>query len=506
MKKIIFIIALLAALYTGFWFYRSHQIEQNILASIQKWKSDQHILAFDYDSISRQGYPCCFEFVFQNPKIVLSKNERIEHQGTVTLTQTLFKSHYTLRSEGQTNTSLMLGQSDSSLHANLGPTSITTQLPMFSEFSPEKIEKIDFKSKKVQLAFPDSTTFEKQTVDVDNLQATAKLDPSSNEMKQVSWAIAFSDFKMNTILNEKDDLAPLLNEWQAKAAELDSPQQASAFGTLSYDENGIEHIQGQFKHNLDNRLLEANSNGAFAYRNEKNELQFMLSFKGETELSPDYKVFLQEQITKILELVAKNTPNDYVNKVLSQPTLLNSLIPQFEDFGKNLTGFNVFAVIKNPEGDTPQLELSINQFDYLNDLFGWRCHGVVKANLDKELGIQGWPATTLTFTLVNYERMLKDLRNYFNRWIKIDENGEQIPESAETVVAGFLRRISDHPDLKDSSLSITFEMPSADKIRIGTLTLDQFIQEAEKTGAELQEDSNSTQSEAVPLDPLSGNN
>lgn len=88
-------LATASALYTGFWFYQSSQMEKQTLALVQKAKDDAAVqnLALEYKEISKGGFPLQHKIKIVEPKLV-SQNPQDELRwisaGGVTMLSSVF--------------------------------------------------------------------------------------------------------------------------------------------------------------------------------------------------------------------------------------------------------------------------------------------------------------------------------------------------------------------------------------------------------------------------------
>ena len=530
MKKIIFslliVFLIICGSFAALWWVKSNHFERAVASAIARQNAEYPGLEIQYEKLERSGFPFFIEVDIKNPRLTLQNSEhhsnkpsQITVDGKLTLGIPFFKRNQAwFSSSGNTHFVGFCPQEDKEDHWLLSG-SLQTKF----EFShPFFLDELPTQTLRTQLEDYLKEFFSLFSLQANHLTLSdALFDPPSKRFSLNKGSFAFNQAKkgidsndFNLKLNlegfeyEDIDLAnkykklfPLCFKDEAKVCLPTKLHTAdlilearSTFPPIDlsfFRDFSLQHLPPFFFAIDRYEMSEKSSLGTSLNKGrmtvEKKQDKFLIgdmAFEGISKFSDKQHqelVDLFELITK--QLLKEGSPvlknEDHVKFLKEHQRELKELIPNFSEFGtitSQLDGHFHGLV----EESSPPLEkafLELRKGSLASDLYGVAVTGKLKE--------EEWPNFNgeLTIQLLNYQLLLQDMANYYNRYYNLLTSSgliskEKLPSvSAQYVgrVTHFLESLALDQKKQANQLVLPLTLRNSHLVDIGPLTLQEFI-------------------------------
>lgn len=537
MKKVIFLLAALGAIYSAFWFYGASKSKQVIEDKLQfaasKLKEDGYVL--EYKNLSIKGFPFNYEAKIESPsikKIEDQKNksplEAVFMDGSLSLISNLLGTEFSILKDGnirvtyQSTTQKLESKKTEYISSGISEVSLSIyeksyfdsiKNPFKSMFEVMEKDSDEFlvgkkgsiylrNVKWVNAENPSISLFEIEKGDLD--YQLRDLDDGQTEI------ILKSDFKgidLDTLMvgheaylpgNEKSlrEIALLMSipkpgktdiafDIYMKAnfhqlAHIDQMKDLSSI--LPFD---IKIESFKVKNKFGNSLHQAQVSLDQEKDHQRN-FHFDISAFNQMSKS-EFQVFQKswEDFLSNLPVCEERVPE----AVESTCPLFKALIPKLDELGKITLQIDFDLLFANLQDPTDNTKLTINHFDYYADPYGLKSDGYFHFK-QPEMVLANYE-----IHLANYKDLFRDFFDYFDKLLKVlpiinpeIKTFNFNKEKSYKEVINFLKDISDEPkqDLKDLKITIRVKGPA--DIQVGELSIEQFIQKIESLSSSVSKD------------------
>jgi len=527
--KVCLIAALvLGASYSGLWMVQASRFEKRLLQHIsqviEETPFDMH---FTCDSISKGGFPFDIQISLQNPKLeiartvldtIASTNQHVLDcalDGTVVDTFSILGRLKKVEAAGHALFTLSKSDIMPAAQWNAkGAIEVELSQPYsvqesFSSLFSDKIQEIQActitcgEGKLINLA---------QDADVESVQI--KNSVVHYEKKGASNLLhVASDLSVNQ--NLAIDLPDLTGDIKAIADCVNAELKKKFYQTdYAIDFNVELPLFKTLKAIRDSAavlLAEPIPRVAFEIKkfdttNEFSKSQFAASFsieeddkknvrsRGIVDSKSEYHEEASKTILKVLDVLKATMPQlkSEDSETLQLRSLIGehtdavkAIVPKLSSFGP-ITFNKSWTLQANKENFGAQFQLE--KLALMSSLYGVSLKGNVSHQAGSIKGVS-------TAECISYEQLIRDAADYYNRitvvlnYLKKESTPEYKAISRELCnkMIGYLRAISDHPQLESQSLKITFgNMDGAGKI--GTMTWPEFVAYSTKALSEIADE------------------
>ena len=494
MRKILGLVVVIVAVYSGYWFYEAKKGKEYI----EHKMSEANIHA---DKISLSGYPFTYNVAIENP-IWVQDNTSVSLQGTIHLVTNIIGNKFWISRDGELHAKLegfnelesVTIKGDNQLFFELRdsfyPNHPFQSLPM--SFSDEEHLVLYHKIKEVVV------TGKNFQLEIANGQDSSQVNIGRIDLK---WNNAFTE---NT-QTHKFDL--YLKDYDVKTV---TPQN---FGDIIHNMTPLSQLElaGEFtipredfnffmfpemswnisKLDSSSELGDGKSNASFSIV-KKDGHRVNIHFDLDSTNSIFEKPFKESVDKMIAQLkdpkTSKNIPEaEKIRELLkTNENEVRDVIPnlaKLSPFGMKIN-INAFLDTKNPASQNG--EINVDNFNVLMTPYSFLSDGNFKLEANQTDG-------SYKIKLVNYKALVDDIvaygNNLFNFLNKIYGKEAQIgdyqitPKMHEDVLH-FLRDISDDPKSDSKDLHITLKVHKDGSATIGTLDMEQAMAKWEGIFAE----------------------
>lgn len=535
-KIILPILVVLGLGYSGYWYFKSDEVEKKVRSDIESLASDRsHGFRFQYDKIEKSGFPTDVKIVVKNPQFKFlnpenesakpaelnidgSMNYVYDLAGNLKSSEIKGKTHLIVPDdkEGRGFNVLVEGNLDFDLE--------TSKLLSYEFLNQLAKGTVDFDR------LWREQKFENRYIKVDNIRVlnaddnqlllsighgALKLDrkEESEEHQKLFASINIKDLQYGnfTIPRIKEgeiafeEIPNILHETlMAKSGKtnydfelvIDLPNGAILQEFM--DNPGLFALANRIpqvgihlkKFDNDNSFGKSSASG-YIRANEDDQK----NVKIETYFVSDYKYtpVLQEALSAAVDALKQNASQiqaeteeqkKFVDALVNHTDDVKALIPQFDRLGK--MELNKEGVLDFNKGSF-RTNVTLKRLEFLSDLYS--------AKLNGDLFSQGASNYTGEFhlNLIKYAALVKDIAGYYNRVIVFlnDMQGpnsfNQISESNIERIITYLRNISNEPKSDSRDLTITSSYKDGEA-KIGTLSLQEFAQKSTELGNNLSQE------------------
>lgn len=518
MKKLIGLLILAAAVYSGVWYYGSTQAKEYVVNNLKESGG------LTYGDIEVGGYPFSYEVKINKLKIDVASDDKIPALeivfdeplvfGTNLLGTQYWKStsgvinfyvqgqeekeHWILTG----NNSVKVGLDEKvALGSIIRPFQNLPVLPTNEESATVLLNRInlfDLKmdhAKLVNTAISSIPVFE---IENGNVLITRKPNepievidwnidlrkfevlwnyseyfPSSeNSLEKVAMMLAFPNPGKMTLVLKGNFKGPN----QETIAAL--PQGMNLASTPAFDFNIT-------KFDYSDDFKDSHSYGYISLKDPKDNARlFNIDLQSDSLTTPEQFARLQKAWEHFLDQTPICGKEAAFSDQEANPKAcvsLKNILPKLADLGKIVSRIKVDANFKNLLEPDKNTALTVGNLDFTTALYGLKSRGDIQMHED----ISG----NYVISLSNYRSLVEDLVNYLDRVFAIlpmlnAETAKGLPKSLgqdfKDALMSFLQEISDKPHEKMDSLNITIKWTNAHDVQIGTLNVAQFLEAWQK--------------------------
>lgn len=530
MKKVILIVAILAALFSGFWYYSAGKAKQFVAG-----KFDEAVNYFDgegytlkNEGIDVRGFPFSYKAVIKSP--TLKKKDQIQNQndsiesvlvdGDVSLISNLIGSNFSVQNDGKTRIVILnketreeyilTGDSITSFSVEGTPFLESIKNPFKAYF--EVVEGTDKKfliGKNGSFSGKNLKLFNVKNpavilVELDKGDIKYAIKENQGEISFVSVNGDLKGLNVDTLIIGSDAYNPGVNRSLKEIATLMSVPKPGKTD-ISFDFEGtapFNRFQGFDKIETLNDIPPFNFNlkkfemtnsfgnyshkGIVSFKDVKDAKQFHLDFLGTQETSKAQFANFRNQMEEFLNNLPICKENGATQGACP---LVKDLIPKMDEFGKIVFDISMNFDAKNSADLSDNSKLVVDQFNYYSSPYGMKSKGFFEFKKPEMV------VSTYKIQLLNYQTLFKDLSNYVGRVQKVlpffIKDGKNIPNITENhfkLITDYLKSISDEPKGDQKDLTITVKINGPNNVTVGTLQRDEFIQKSLGLRQELMKD------------------
>lgn len=532
MKKLILLIAILIAGFTGLWHYNAGQAQQFVASKFDEATAyfDKEGYTLKNEGITVSGYPLNYQAVIKSPSLkkkeqTINKNDPVESifvEGQLSLISNLFGTQFSVENNGQTriivqngdskDEFILLGDSNSSFSVEGTPFLEAIKNPFKAYF--KEIESNDkqfligkngsFSGKNLKLFNVKNPSV--SILEMDKADIKYALKDKDGQLYFIKFKGDVKGLNLDTLIVGSDAYSPgntrslkeismMLSMPKPGKTDISFDMELNAPFNQFDDLGKIASLNDLPPFSFDLKKLDITNNfgsythkGLFSFKDVKEAKQFKLNFLGTQETSKAQFTAFKAQWEEFLNNLPVCTKNSEATAPNVCP-LVKGLIPQLDTFGKIVFDVDALFDARNPTDLSDNSTLTINHLNFYSALYGMKSNSLF--NFKKpEMVI-----STSKIELLNYQSFFQDLFNYLKRTEKIlpylMKEGESFPNIQEKhvkLITDYLKAISDEPnkDLKD--LTITIKVNGLNEITVGTLPRNEFVQKTLIFNSELMKD------------------
>lgn len=531
-KIIIVLFLIVIGAYTAFWYNKSNELKNVFKTHIdQLAQNKSNNLHLEYSSIERGGYPFHFSLALINPKITEIKSgenannlvREVKIDGKIidhfSLSGQLQSVEYTGKAnvfippnDGEQSSNFlvegnMLLESKS---GNLIPVSFLENLTTIDQLF-DMWEHINLDNSLLQISNLKISDVQRNipVLNLDSFDIHIDHKPKDETNQLIKLQNSMKGFDLHTLVTyiyslEKDPA--LLKKLQEQfTLALSSKEGKSGYNfDLDLDIPNKEELQkilkGSFSKYLTHPLPKisiafkgssqegafgtSNLNVHFATNSEENKRE-SISFK--IDATADYKKNYVEALAYAIEKIGKEAvalnPKDEQERIVKELLVnhtsdLIGLVPKMNEFGTIQETFDLNIKVNKSK---LYAQIALANFDLLSNHYGIKMHGKGEGSLGSSKGL-------LTLDGLQYESLIRDLTTYSNKVIRVvnltDFKVNEISKDSEEKVLNYIRAISNEPQTSSKDVHITARFLN-EKVKVGTLSLEEFIQKTENLVTEI---------------------
>ncbi len=498
MKRSGFYALWIIAIFLAFWFYKAHLLKQDVAKHLAKLEKVQNP-TFKYEGLSTTGFPFSVEVAIKNPTISYRAKEDEKNASNVSLDGNLIVgsnlqgTKYWLTQKGN----LHINNEDTQDHWLLsGDQTFAIHVPEyhFTKGFPES-----FNGDSISALIKDLTyqgEFYGNHVSLSN-----NLFPMYDfDSYYLDWNTRDKDkgLKLFDYKFTSKGIDTLYKKLQKEDPSLPDAGviQASGAGDVLFDPNLPTDDFLKFALAIQTTPLSINIKNFDSQDNFHNQsFNFHFSIQpqedGKLAISSDSSfdakfskgafdkgMVEMKEYVKESEAIAEPEEKAILEKL---PEFLAATLPKFYEWGQIIgkTDWNLNLKMTSIPFVPSEFSLDIKHFDFLTDKGGWEIHGNFIGGESRFIG-------DLTLDLINYRSLIEGISDYYNESYKAIESHFGLPlaqwarpipkETVDNIIA-FVNKISDEPGKETKDTSITLKIPPDRKVTIGTLKLDEAVQD-----------------------------
>jgi len=511
--SLILIIFALVCFYTVFWFHKTDELKKRVVKETRVMEDNIHgVIEFSYEDVSRAGYPFDVELVYTNPKLShVGHDYRFVHEGKLTIGTSLFdKEKVWIKTAGSTTVSVgkeqfrLLGSTllkcddcDGEYIRHLYRKDLNDH--DFMEWASKALRNatIELKDFAIVNISQDKDVISPEAFKMDrgyiNLQSSEKdgLFHFSFDFDVKGFRLIFEP-NLPTLFKEYH---PAIDRARLEKVTVEFGPSNFAFlarGTIPamdhpfYSNPSVGQIPDLFSFALDkfdfnNGLGTYHSNALVDFKKLADN-QFRLAFFSEDQLRASPK--LQLWVIDLIKLL--DGSGDFRSVIAKHSS---ELVPNFAQFGLIESKHNLEFLGKL--GLDPEM-ITVGSYDLKDLKLGCDLYGL---EIKGKIMEPGFDALNGHFNirLTHYHEMLRDLRNYYNKWAKILVESKiaiaimpVISESFVDRLSQFLASLSTEKDKDNIDIPIVIRNTQGDNITIGGKNTAELLQSFFELQAELK--------------------
>jgi hypothetical protein len=515
-KAVLYIVAIflvVTAIYGTWWWYQTGRLKQSVLSTIEK--AEKKGVSIQYEEIKRKGFPFTAAVVLTNPSLVLKDDQankplEIATKGTWTVGSPLL---YHANSEGKIDISgenYILAEErwivagDLSIVCNCLEHSLIGKEPVFTVSAAEWLDRVfqeisikaeDITFSKELAAQPHIiAALDEGTLDVYRTEQNhsqnhfaLELDMEGLQLFTDPQTIENLEELLGHPIRERKKIQSLISP-STNDLELEARLVLPSFSHEFFQNPSVgalpvfSFIINRYESEERNPWFASESTGSLSIGKNANGLvSGALAMNSTTEALSDQRKKLIELFDVIAKEIKQSPKYDHLATfIYNHRKELEDLIPDFTQFNPTTVDLDIQAQGKQAK-ESDQFEemfINIKKFDMDANLYGIGFHG--KLEEKPSHSFSGYS----TLLLRHYKAFIQDLAHYYNRWqallTKADVvSAEKMPPLNARVMdrlIQFLEEISDHPKAQRDPLSVTIHAENPAEIKIGTLSLPEFVQ------------------------------
>lgn len=513
LKSLFFSLATALGVYSAFWFIQSNALEKALKLHIEQLNLDDEAgFHIEYASFVKGGYPFEISIALVNPKITVTTStekstihvdgKMIDHfslLGHLKSIEYVGKTHLLIPQDGG-NSFQFLVEGAMRLESESGsliPSSALRNLSKLDQILEHIWASIDLDNSSIYLSDLKISDVQKnipvldvekmdvrfvrqqksdlnQTirfqVDIDGFDSSLPISYSYQQDGNVTlydklaqkFVLALYSKMGKTALRFDLDLdIPTLKEWYNIANHDIFEYSILPFPPISIAFKGSNHLHSFGTSESSALLLTKHA--------EPNQDSALIKLDTKTICTKAYVdgliYALQETVKEAALLKPSNKEEKMVKTffVKHQEDLL-PLIPRLNEFGPIQ-----YALDFNLEIDKEKAhaKAELGKLAFLTELYGLQLHGEGQGGLGSQTG-------SLTFDLLEYEPLIKDLFAYTNKIMKVVKEPIEFPTTVIDSTLKYLREISDQPESDAKDLHITVSYKEGNMM-VGTLDFNDFV-------------------------------
>lgn len=520
MKKLtslIIFFVVLGLAYTGYWFYQAHQVKELVATHLKEYeKADQNGYHLKTENLSVEGFPLNYEVKISNPRYELAeasdndKASNITMEGAIKVGSDVLGKRYWIKQEGDLTylfpnsetheVKKFIAQGNMEIKADVvHPDYWKSLAHPFAGFpkvfyKPDAtLQEIIQELNSVSYSDRDFVLYEvignekKELLSFSDGQLNWKHSPQNNETEKFELSVDVKDLaaadngqpliphiQKYVDVNSVSDMAYLLGSGKNNLAfdfEALLPMNLDFATILSHKDLGIRLKDFRLKN------LYGDSSVKFDVTlSNKDELtkNIHLGFNAASEVTPEGSEAMHKHFIQTLKQKAASNENDPDQKVLVEllkccQEKLESVIPDYTKLGKMQFVINKDVLINHQSGMISLNKIQIHNLDATAEPYGITSHGEVEMVNENPKGLY-------EINLNNYQALIHDLTNYYNRIHPILErfaeaNKQVIPidnitQTEEKEIIDFLKSLSKNPESNANDLAILIDF-NGSELKIG---------------------------------------
>jgi|GEM_PF-2528564 len=532
MKKIILLIAILFAGFTGLWHYNAARAKQFVASKFDEATAyfDKEGYILKNEGIDVTGYPLDYQAVIKSPSLIKKEQAKeksdpvdsILVDGKLSLISNLFGTEFSVENNGKTRIIVKNGDStDEFILIGDSSSSFSVEGVPFIEAikNPFKAYFHEIESNDKQFLIGKNGSFSGKNLKLFNVKNPSvtllEMDKADIEyaLKDTDGELSFIKFKgdvkglnIDTLIVGSDaynpgntrslkEISMMLSMPKPGKTDISFDMELDAPFNQFEDLGKIASLNDLAPFNLDLKNFDMKNDfgsyfhkGLFSFKDVKEAKQFQLNLLGTQETSKEQFAAFRVQWEEFLNNLPICTKNVEENSTDVCP-LVKGLVPQLDTFGKIVFDIDALFDVRNPVDLSDNSTLTINRLNFYSALYGMKSNSLFNFKQPEMV------VSTSKIELLNYQAFFQDLFNYLKKAEKIlphlMKEGESFPNIQEKhvkLITDYLKAISDEPnkDLKD--LTITIKVDGLNEIKIGTLPSNDFIQKTMIFNSELMKD------------------
>ncbi len=511
MKKIvnILVIVFIAAIagYSAYWYVIANQAEEDFKKYLASWQNEHNSRQFTYDKITKDGFPTHINLRIENPHFS-SKELDLKTEGSLSLSVPLWSKERIISLQGDTKTRFFPHSKNEKSIPKLswnGESTLTLsdhnithfQILNFILFSSDEniidssqISFVSLKNNLNQFSFLNEAD-EKEPVDVKGGPFEFSVSKRSYGKDQLEYPFSLSQ-KDLTIQGppvnstEIADLGTMNFDFDGSICYPD-PALWASIEKAPYAPRDAELCIKLNHLNFQSDIGSSKwNNFILSLKQEQTKWTGIFKLNDNSVLTEKYETLIKKQLAAQLKdpefkKDILNNNEELYKKIIAHQDDIIGLVPSLETIHKLDSKWDIIGTADVENQHVNKAHLTVNTVEYDVPPYQLSLSGEAQTTD----GMQH-PTFNGTLKIVNYKQLIEQLSAYANRVIAVynkiqvdDKTTPPLPiinpASVKSTLA-FLQGISDDPNKESSDLKTTVTYSEENQWKIGTLTLNDFLE------------------------------
>ncbi len=508
MKKLLLLLVLLAAAFTGFWFYEAYMIENEVKKEIASLDSRTKIV---YDGIEKRGFPTHVELIMVNPKVEVD-NEAVHFTllGNLSGTWSLLGKIEQLNLSGNSHVEFAVGEEGI-------PTGYSLDGKMAVEFDSLQTlgdkGKIKLTSAKVFSSGNEiHGPFEWL---IDSLVANYDVKAPNEKRRHLLLDVNLEGAKLEGIINPDESMLAKMYQVIINSVEKKSGKTNASFTLqceLPSQEVAKKYMQSPLlliseafptiavdlkKFTSSNALVEQSAQGTIKiFENGKKRITARIDADGFIHYFPGYHEAVVSAIDNVRELAKDwDAPEDLAKLkylLLEHSDVIKNLVPHPEEFGRIEMGESFFFNLNKKNFNW---HMGLQKLDLSCDLFALNVKADAQDRNNRtivDITLDITNAKRLTEEMVVLYNKVEGLANLFEE--ETEKHLKPLPENASEKILAYLQQIATKKEKEVLEITISYR---DGKIGVGPYTLEEARARFEELWIELVPPEAPSEGEAI---------